>query len=239
MNDSAPLQFPIRQRYPLYVDNAWREPASDATLDCVSPITGDLLTQVPDANAEDVNAAVAAASAAFPAWSNVSPRKRQQFLDAAADRLVADVQRLAWLETANTGKPWRESHANVLTAADRLRYYAGACRVFEGALVPVTPEVMSLHQRTPLGVIGIIGAWNFPLNMFVGKIAPALAAGNTIVYKPADLTPITTLEIAALLGEVLPPGVINVVTGAGATTGAAMVAVRATCPSTAGTSTFR
>ena len=224
MNDSTRLRFPIRERYALYIDNAWRASSSTATLDCVSPITGELLTQVPDANADDVNAAVAAAQAAFPAWSNVSARKRQQLLDAAADRLVADVERLAWLETANTGKPWRESHANVLTAADRLRYYAGACRVFEGTVVPVSKDVMSLHQRTPLGVVGVIGAWNFPLNMFVGKIAPALAAGNTIVYKPADLTPITTLEIAALLGEVLPPGVVNVVTGAGATTGAAMVA---------------
>jgi acyl-CoA reductase-like NAD-dependent aldehyde dehydrogenase len=218
------MKFPVRERYALYVDNVWREPLSAATLDCVSPVTGELLTRVPDASASDVDAAVAAAKAAFPAWSNVSPRKRQQLLAAAADRLVAEVERLAWLETANTGKPLRESHANVLTAADRLRYYAGACRVFEGTLLPVSRDVLSLDQRTPLGVVGIIGAWNFPLNMFVGKIAPALAAGNTIVYKPADLTPITTLEIAALLGEVLPAGVVNVVTGAGATTGAAMVA---------------
>ena len=192
-------------------------------LKCISPLTGDLLTVVPDATPEDVDAAVAAAQRAFPAWSAVPPRKRQQLLDAAADRILADSERIAWMETANTGKPIRESRANVTTAADRLRYYAGACRVFEGTLLPVSKDVLSLDQRAPLGVVGIIGAWNFPLNMFVGKIAPALAAGNTVVYKPADLTPITTLEIAALMGDVLPPGVVNVVTGAGATTGSAMV----------------
>ncbi len=218
------MSFPIPERYQLYIGNRWHDAGSSATLDCISPVSGELLTRVPDADANDVAAAVDAARGAFPAWSVVPARKRQQLLDAAADRIVANANRIAWLETANTGKPLRESYANVLTAADRLRYYAGACRVFEGSVLPVSREVLSLDQRTPLGVVGIIGAWNFPLNMFVGKIAPALAAGNTVVYKPADLTPITTLEIAALFGEVLPAGVVNVVTGAGASTGAAMVA---------------
>jgi acyl-CoA reductase-like NAD-dependent aldehyde dehydrogenase len=214
----------IPKHYRLWIDNAWHEPQSRAVLACASPLTGEILTTVPDADSTDVDAAVHAAQRAFPGWAALSARKRQELLDAVADRLVADVKRIAWLETANTGKPWRESHANVLTAADRLRYYAGACRVLDGRALPVTRDVLSLDQRTPLGVVGIVGAWNFPLNMFVGKIAPALAAGNTVVYKPAELTPITTLEIAALIGEVLPPGVVNVVTGGGDTAGAAMVA---------------
>lgn len=217
------MSYEIPAHYDLYIGNRWHKSASDATLECISPLTGAVLTSVPDANAADVDAAVAEATRAFPAWADMPAKKRQQLLDAVADRLVADVKRIAWLETANTGKPLRESHANVLTAADRLRYYAGACRVLEGTHLPVSRDVISLDQRTPLGVIGIIGAWNFPLNMFIGKIAAALAAGNTIVYKPADLTPVTTLEIAALIGEVLPAGVVNVVTGAGASTGAAIV----------------
>ena len=218
------MTYEIPARYDLYIGNRRYKSASGTSLTCISPLTGAVLTSVPDANADDVDAAVAEARRAFPAWADMAAKKRQQLLDAIADKLVENVKRLAWLETANTGKPLRESHANVLTAADRLRYYAGACRVLEGIHLPVSRDVVSLEQRTPLGVIGIIGAWNFPLNMFVGKIAAALAAGNTIVYKPADLTPITTLEIATLIGEVLPAGVVNVVTGTGATTGAAIVA---------------
>lgn len=217
------MSYEIPAHYDLYIGNGWHKSASDATLECISPLTGAVLTSVPDANAADVDAAVVEATRAFPAWADMPARKRQQMLDAVADRLVADVKRIAWLETANTGKPLRESHANVLTAADRLHYYAGACRILEGTHLPVSRDVISLDQRTPLGVIGIIGAWNFPLNMFIGKIAAALAAGNTIVYKPADVTPITTLEIAALIGEVLHAGVVNVVTGTGASTGAAIV----------------
>ena len=218
------MSYSVPARHALYIGNRWLESTGKAALECVSPLTGELLTTVPDASADDVAAAVDSAKRAFPAWSEIPPRKRQQLLEAAADAIVADAARLAWLETANTGKPIRESRANVMTAADRLRYYAGACRVFEGTMLPVSKTILSLDERVPLGVVGIIGAWNFPLNMFVGKIAPALAAGNTVVYKPADLTPITTLEIAALMGEVLPPGVVNVVTGAGATTGTALVA---------------
>lgn len=216
------MQFPVPESYDLFVDNAALQSASGDTLTCVSPINGEILTVVPDANEEDVDKAVQAARRALPAWSQTPARKRQKLLDAFADILVANVDRIAWLETVNTGKPWRESRANVLTAADRLRYYAGACRALEGSSLPVSRSVISLGERTPLGVIGIIGAWNFPLNMFVGKIAPALATGNTIVYKPAETTPITTLEIAALAAEIFPPGVINIVTGAGETTGAAM-----------------
>ena len=218
------MTFEVPKTYDLLIDGARRPSSSAERLPCISPLTQELLTEVPDANAQDVDAAVAAAAAAQPKWANLPARKRQELLEAAADRLIAHADRIAWLETANTGKPIRESRANVFTAADRLRYYAGACRVFEGSLLPVTRDITSYGQRVPLGVVGIIGAWNFPLNMFVGKIAPALAAGNTVVYKPADTTPITTLEIAALWSDVLPAGVVNVITGRGAGAGAALVA---------------
>lgn len=217
------MTFSVSPSYDLFIDGGWCKSQSHERIACSSPLTLEPLTEVPDANAADVDAAVAAAAAAQPSWAAVPARKRQALLEAAADRLVTDLDRIAWLETANTGKPIRESRANVLTAADRLRYYAGACRVFEGTLQAVTRDITSYGLRVPLGVVGIIGAWNFPLNMFVGKIAPALAAGNTVVYKPADLTPVTTLEIAALFAEVLPPGVVNVITGRGASTGVALV----------------
>ena len=214
----------VRSTYDLYINGQWHSPHASERMECHSPLTQELLTTVPESDDADVDAAVQAASQAQPGWANLSAKKRQAVLEAAADALVGQLEPLALLETANTGKPLRESRANVFTAADRLRYYAGACRVFEGVVVPVTPDITSYGLRQPLGVVGIIGAWNFPLNMFVGKIAPALASGNTVVYKPADTTPVTTLEIAALFGSIFPPGVINVVTGSGAGTGAAMVA---------------
>ncbi len=218
------MTFPIEKDYGLYIGGRFQAPAGNDRIDSISPLTGEVLCTVPDANAADVDAAVEAARAAWPGWFNAGPRKRQALLMKAADALAADAERFAWLETADTGKPWRESLANIHTAADRIRYYAGACRALEGHTLPVGGSILSMDFREPLGVIGILGAWNFPINMFAGKIAPALATGNAVVYKPAEPTPITTLEFARLLGGILPPGVINVVTGNGDSTGAAMVA---------------
>lgn len=218
------MGYAIEKEYGLYIGGKFVAPASNARLESLSPLTGDVLCTVPDANAADVDAAVKSARAAQPAWFEAGPRKRQSLLMKAADRLAAEAERFAWLETSDTGKPWRESLANIHTAADRIRYYAGACRALEGNTLPVGGSILSLDFREPLGVIGILGAWNFPINMFAGKIAPAIATGNAVVYKPAEPTPITTLEFARLLGEVLPPGIVNVVTGNGETAGAAIVA---------------
>lgn len=218
------MSYTIPAHYDLYIDGTWKKSVSDQSITCLSPLTGEVVTTVPVADAADVAAAADAGKRAFGGWSAMQAKKRQQLLMKLADSLVQEAPRIAWLETANTGKPMRESLANVHTAADRLRYYAGACRVLEGKLAPVTADITSYEHRTPLGVVGIIGAWNFPLNMFIGKIAPVLAAGNTVVYKPADLTPVTTLEIVALMGKILPAGVVNVVTGTGAVTGEAMLA---------------
>jgi acyl-CoA reductase-like NAD-dependent aldehyde dehydrogenase len=212
------------QAYEHFIGGQWTRSSGAARMECISPLTQERLTTVPEGTAEDVAAAVAAAQQAQPAWGDTPSRKRQAALESAADLLVEHIDRVAHLETANTGKPIRESRANVLTAADRLRYYAGACRVFEGSMQAVTRDITSYNQRVPLGVVGIIGAWNFPLNMFVGKIAPAIASGNAVVYKPADTTPVTTLEIAAMWARVLPAGIVNVVTGTGAGAGAALVA---------------
>lgn len=217
-------RFPIPAQYRLYIGNEWVAPNGTAVLQSRSPLTGELLCTVPDADEVDMATAVIAAGDAFDRWAGLTARKRSDLMLKIADRLVGDVERFAWLETTDTGKPWRESVANVHTAADRIRYFAGAVRAFEGNTLPVGRHIMSMDFREPLGVVGIMGAWNFPLNMFAGKIAPALAVGNTVVYKAPEPTPLTTLELAALIGEILPPGVVNVVTGGGETAGRALVA---------------
>jgi acyl-CoA reductase-like NAD-dependent aldehyde dehydrogenase len=216
--------YEIPAKYDLFIGNGWVEPSSTDVLESRSPLTDDLLCTVPDANEVDVANAVQAAKAAWRGWFALGARKRANLLLQVADRLEADVDRFAWLETTDTGKPWRESKANVHTAADRLRYFAGVVRGFDGRTQPVGRNILSMDLREPLGVVGIMGAWNFPLNMFAGKIAPALAVGNAVVYKAPEPTPITTFELARLMGEILPPGVINVVSGRGETAGAALVA---------------
>lgn len=217
------MAYEIPRNYDLFINNASHRSSSSTTLDSISPLTGEVLCSVPNANERDVAEAVVAAKAAWPAWHRMGARKRADAILKFADRLVAEVDRFAWLETTDTGKPWRESHANVLTAADRLRYYAGAARTLEGRAFSPGGDIMSYDIREPLGVVGIIGAWNFPLNMFIGKIAPAIAVGNAVIYKPADPTPITTLEMAKVAGEYLPPGIVNVLTGSGKTTGLSLV----------------
>jgi acyl-CoA reductase-like NAD-dependent aldehyde dehydrogenase len=213
------MHFQVPQKYDLFVNNDWLESSSPDVIEVKSPLTGEMICTTPDASERDVVNAVAAAKAAWPAWYRLGAKKRGEIIHRFADRILENAEFLAWLETTNTGKPWRESVANVNTAADRLRYFAGVARALEGGMFPASATILSYDIREPLGVIGMIGAWNFPLNMFVGKIAPAIATGNAVVYKPADPTPITTLEIARLMIGILPPGVVNVVTGRGATTG--------------------
>ena len=216
--------YSIPAAYKLYIGNEWVAPNGDAVLESRSPLTGELLCTVPDADEVDVATAVLSAKGAVREWSGMGARKRANLMLKIANRLIEDIERFAWLETTDTGKPWRESVANVHTAADRLRYFAGAVRAFEGHTLPVGKHIMSMDFREPLGVVGIMGAWNFPLNMFAGKIAPAIAVGNTVVYKAPEPTPLTTLELAALIGDILPAGVVNVISGAGETAGQALVA---------------
>jgi acyl-CoA reductase-like NAD-dependent aldehyde dehydrogenase len=217
------MSYAIPKSYDLFINNEWRQSSSNRTLESVSPITGEVLCTVPDATERDVVEAVIVAKAAWPKWHRMGARKRAEAINKLADRLVAEADRFAWLETSDTGKPWRESYANVLTAADRLRYFAGAARALEGNTMSPGGDILSYDIREPLGVVGIIGAWNFPLNMFVGKIAPAIAVGNAVIYKPAEPTPVTTLEFAKLIADYLPPGIVNVLTGYGATTGLSIV----------------
>jgi aminobutyraldehyde dehydrogenase len=187
---------------------------------------GSVLAEVPESSEEQLNAAVAAAEGAFDSWSQTVPRERAAILLKLADRIEADGQALAELESRNTGKPMAGMLADEIPGiADVFRFFAGACRAQHG---PVAREyiggVTSMIRRDPIGVVGAIAPWNYPLMMAAWKIAPAIAAGNTIVLKPSELTPLTTLRLAETLAELFPPGVVNVVCGRGESVGASLVA---------------
>jgi aldehyde dehydrogenase (NAD+) len=212
----------------LYIGGEWRAAADGATLDTYNPATGELLASVAEAKGADVDAAVAAArSAAAPDgdWRRMDAMDRGELV-AKLGRAIEDrVEALTRLETLDNGKPLREARIDINQAVDAFRYYAGWASKLEGETIPVRGRVLNYTLREPVGVVGAIIPWNFPLLMAAWKVAPALACGNTVVLKPAEQTPLTALELAALAEEVgLPPGVLNVVPGYGGTAGAALVA---------------
>lgn len=201
-----------------------RETATDGTsLDVYNPATGEVIAQVPNGQADDVDRAVEAAQDAFhsPEWSGLSPAARAQLLWKAADVIDAHGDELAELETRDQGQPLPIArNISVAGAAEHFRYYAGWCTKIEGEVVPNSfplAKVFNYTVREPIGVCGLITPWNFPLMIGSWKIAPALACGNTVVVKPSEVTPLSTLRLAELLEEAgLPAGVVNVVTGTGA-----------------------
>ncbi|HZF85552.1 MAG TPA: aldehyde dehydrogenase family protein, partial [Burkholderiaceae bacterium] len=217
----------------MFIGGDWRDAADGRTFTVYNPATGEEIAQVPQATAEDVDAAVAAARAALvaPAWAGLTPYARERIMSRLADLIEAHADELAHLETLNQGKllPW--SHAiEVGGSAQWLRYMAGWATKVEGSSfevsIPFPPgtKYRTSTQRVPVGVVGAIVPWNFPLAMAMWKIAPALATGCTVVLKPAEETPLTALRLAELALEAgLPPGVLNVVTGDGETAGAALV----------------
>jgi aminobutyraldehyde dehydrogenase len=187
---------------------------AEAVLDSAS---GAQIAQVPEASAAQVQAAVAAAEAAFPGWARTSPKDRATLLLKVADRIEADAAAYAALESRNTGKPLAAVLNDEMPAiADIFRYFAGVCRAPQGlAAGEYLPGHTSMIRRDPVGVVASIAPWNYPLMMLAWKIAPAVAAGNTLVLKPSEQTPLTALKLAALLAEVLPPGVVNIICGRG------------------------
>jgi len=198
------------------------EGAIEAVFDAA---TGAQIAAVPSASPAQVNAAVAAAEAAFSAWARTAPKDRATLLLRIADRLDAEAEDYAALESRNTGKPLAAMRADEMPAiADVFRFFAGACRSPQGlAAGEYLPGHTSLIRRDPVGVVASIAPWNYPLMMAAWKIAPAIAAGNTLVLKPSEQTPLTTLRLAALFAEALPPGVVNVVCGRGEPVGAALI----------------
>jgi aldehyde dehydrogenase (NAD+) len=214
----------IDDRYGLFINNEWVEGKKGNTFECFNPANGERLATCVDATKEDVDIAVDAAWKAFESWKKVSPQERMTILLKIADLIDANAEKLAMVETLDNGKPIRETTAiDVPLASDHFRYFAGAVRTEEGQAVMIDDNTLSIILREPIGVVGQIVPWNFPFLMAAWKIAPALAAGDCVVIKPSSVTSLSTLEFAKLLQQVLPPGVVNVITGRGSVSGNAML----------------
>jgi len=214
---TSDLQFVER----LFIDGEFVDAADGATLDVINPHDASLLTRIAEAKAEDVDRAVVAAQVAFPEWSRMAAAERGRLLLKLADRIDANADELARIETLDTGHPIRDSrNLDVVRTAMCFRYFGGMADKLQGSVVPVEAGFLNYVLREPLGVVGQIVPWNFPLMFTSWKMGPALAAGNTIVLKPSEITPLSTLRIAQLMAEVgFPPGVVNIVPGYGTTAG--------------------
>jgi aldehyde dehydrogenase len=211
----------LRTRYDNFVGGAWKAPAKGRYFTDKSPIDGATLCEVARSDAEDVERALDAAHAAKDKWARTSPAERAQMLNKIADRIEDNLELLARVETRDNGKPIRETmNADVPLAADHFRYFAGCIRAEEGTVGEIDHDTIAYHFREPLGVVGQIIPWNFPLLMAAWKLAPALVAGNCVVIKPASDTPMSLAVLMDLIGDVLPPGVLNVVFGHGSEVGA-------------------
>ena len=215
----------IRTR--LWIGNDWADAEDGAGFATVNPATGDVIAEVAEARAADIDRAVQAARAAFrdSKWRRMNPHKRSRLLWKLAELVEANADELGLLETRDNGKPYFEARrVDVPSVARTLRYYAGLADKVQGDTVPVPGPFLNYTLREPVGVVGAIIPWNFPLSMAAWKVAPALACGNTVVLKPAEQTPLTALRFGELAAEAgFPPGVLNVVPGFGETAGAALV----------------
>ena len=213
----------LKEHYENFINGEWVAPTKGQYRENVTPITGQPFCQSAYSTAEDIELAVDAADAAKEAWGHTSPADRARVLNAIADRLEANLEMLAVAETFDNGKPVRETlGADLPLAIDHFRYFAGCARAMEGTISEIDKDTIAYHFHEPLGVVGQIIPFNFPLLMAAWKIAPALAAGNCVVVKPASPTPWSIMKMMEVIGEVVPPGVINVVTGPGAEIGQAL-----------------
>ncbi len=211
---------PIRSRYDNWIGGTYVAPVKGKYFSNPTPITGKPLCDVARSTKEDVELALDAAHAAATKWNVSSPAERALILNRIADRLEANLDTLAFIETIDNGKPIRETtFADMPLAVDHFRYFAGAIRAQEGALSEIDHDTVAYHFHEPLGVVGQIIPWNFPLLMAVWKLAPALAAGNCVVIKPAEQTPVSIMAFMELIADILPPGVVNVVQGFGVEAG--------------------
>src|SRR6266566_895193 len=206
------------------VGGEWVDAAGGETMEVLNPATAEVIAEVPRASAEDVDRAVQAAKQALPDWLETTPGERGELLLKLAAAIDEHADELAELESQNVGKPLSYAKDELPVCADNIRFFAGAARVLEGKSAgEYMRGYSSWLRREPIGIVGGIAPWNYPLMMAVWKLAPALAAGNVQVLKPSEQTPLTTLRFAQLAAEILPPGVFNVVTGDGVPTGEAIV----------------
>ncbi len=207
---------PFKAHYGNFIGGKWVEPVAGRYFDNISPITGMKVTEIPRSQKEDIELALDAAHAAKDAWGRTSSTERALILNRIADRMEENLHLLATAETWDNGKPIRETTAaDMPLAIDHFRYFAGAIRAQEGSISEIDHDTVAYHFHEPLGVVGQIIPWNFPILMAVWKLAPALAAGNCVVLKPAEQTPASILVLAELIGDLLPPGVLNIVNGFG------------------------
>jgi aldehyde dehydrogenase len=210
----APLEF--KAAYDNFIGGKFVKPLKGQYFDVITPISGKVYTKAARSGAEDVELALDAAHAATAQWAATSAGERANILLKIADRIEQNLERLAYAETVDNGKPIRETlNADIPLAADHFRYFAGCLRAQEGALSEIDHNTIAYHFHEPLGVVGQIIPWNFPILMAAWKLAPALGAGNCVVLKPAESTPISLLILVELIADLLPPGVLNVVNGYG------------------------
>ncbi|MCE5363220.1 aldehyde dehydrogenase [Pseudomonas peli] len=213
----------LKPRYGNYINGEFVAPLSGQYFSNTSPVDGSVIGEFPRSDAADINKALDAAHAAADAWGKTSVQERSHILLKIADRIEANLELLAVAETWDNGKAVRETlNADVPLAADHFRYYAGCIRAQEGSTAEINEGTVAYHFHEPLGVVGQIIPWNFPLLMGAWKLAPALAAGNAIVLKPAEQTPLSITVLMELIGDLLPPGVLNVVQGFGREAGEAL-----------------
>ncbi len=227
MSSVQPAETNTPRKYKLFIDGQWIDAESGKTFATPNPATGETFADVAEADKADIDKAVSAARRAFEGkWSKLSARDRGRMLYKLSQLIEQHAKELAELETADNGKPIRESlYVDLPQVAENFEYFAGWTTKIEGETIPVPGQMFNYTLREPLGVCGQIIPWNFPLLMAAWKLAPALAAGNTVVLKPAEQTPVTAMELGKLIQEAgIPDGVVNIVPGFGETAGAALAA---------------
>ncbi|WP_194826614.1 aldehyde dehydrogenase [Nocardia sp. XZ_19_231] len=207
-------------RYDNFIDGKWVPPVEGRYFENTSPVDGQPFCEIARSSAADVELALDAAHRAAPAWGETSAAERANILNKIADRIEANLEALAVAETWDNGKPVRETlAADLPLAVDHFRYFAGVLRAQEGGISEVDKDTIAYHFHEPLGVVAQIIPWNFPILMATWKLAPALAAGNAVVLKPAEQTPASIMKVVELVADLLPPGVLNVVNGFGVEAG--------------------
>ena len=215
------VTIPYKAQYENFIGGKWVAPVKGEYFDVISPITGQNYTKAARSSAEDVDLALDASHAAAEAWGKTSATERSNILLKIADRIEANLELIATADTIDNGKPIRETvNADIPLTVDHFRYFAGAIRAQEGGISEIDHTTVAYHFHEPLGVVGQIIPWNFPILMAAWKLAPALAAGNCVVLKPAEFTPISILIMMEVIGDLVPPGVINIINGYGREVGA-------------------
>ncbi len=213
----------FKPRYNNFIGGEWVAPKKGQYFDNITPVTGEKICEIPRSSAEDIELALDAAHAAKAKWGKTSVTERANILNKIADRLEQNLELLAVAETWDNGKPVRETlAADIPLTIDHFRYFAGAIRAQEGGVSELDELTVAYHFHEPLGVVGQIIPWNFPILMAAWKLAPALAAGNCVILKPAEQTPVSILVLAELIQDLLPAGVLNIVNGYGAEVGRAL-----------------